>query len=143
MTDGVGFFLAGYPEPIVDLAGQLRRIVRRATPEAVERLRSGWALVGYDLPLGPRKKRYFAFIAPERRHIHLGFEYGAWMADPDGLLEGAHLRLKKVRFLTFEPAHELDVDALTELTREGARVALLTPAERLARALDLSAMGRP
>jgi hypothetical protein len=135
VDDGVGFFLAGYPDPIVDIAHQLRAVVRRATPSAIERIRSGWALVGYDLPLG-RRKRYFAFIAPERKHIHLGFEYGAWMSDPDGVLEGAHLRLKKVRFLTFEPGATMDRDELVELTRDAARVAVMSRAERLARALD-------
>jgi hypothetical protein len=135
VDDGVGFFLAGYPDPIVDIAHQLRAVVKRATPSATERIRSGWALVGYDLPFG-RRKRYFAFIAPERKHIHLGFEYGAWMTDPDGLLEGAHLRLKKVRFMTFEPGATLDRDALVELTREAARAAVMSRAERLARALD-------
>jgi hypothetical protein len=133
--DPVAFFLAAYPDPIVDIAHQLRTVVRRATPSAVERIRSGWALVGYDLPLG-RRQRYFAFIAPERKHIHLGFEYGAWMADPDHVLEGAHLKLRKVRFLTFEPGAALPVGALVELTREAARVAAMSAGERLALALD-------
>jgi hypothetical protein len=136
VNDQVDFFVAGYPVAIVDLAHQLRAIVRRATPTAVERLRSGWALVGYDLPLGKRK-RYFAFIAPERKHIHLGFEYGAWMTDPDRLLEGAHLKLRKVRFTTFEPGTTLPRAALIELTREAARVAQMPAADRLARALDV------
>lgn len=135
LDDSVGFFLSAFPDSIVAIADELRGIVRRATPTAVERLRSGWALVGYDLPRA-RGKRYFAFVAPEHRHIHLGFEYGAWMADPHHLLEGAHLRLKKVRYLTFEPGAKLDRDALVELTREGARVALLTRPERFAIALD-------
>jgi hypothetical protein len=135
VNDQVGFFLAGFPDGIIDIAHQLREVVRRATPSAVERIRSGWALIGYDLPLG-RRKRYFAFIAPERKHVHLGFEYGAWMADPECLLEGAHIKLKKVRFLTFEPGAALDVEQLIDLTREGARVALVSWAERLARALD-------
>jgi hypothetical protein len=142
VDDAVGFFLAAYPVPIVDLARRLRSIVRRAQPDAIERLRSGWALVGYDIPLG-RNKRYFAFIAPERRHIHLGFEYGAWMSDPDRILEGAHLKLKKVRFLTFEAGAELDRPALLRLTREAARVALLSRSERLALALDLTAPRMP
>jgi len=135
MDDPIGFFLAGYPDRIVRLATQLRAIIRRATPDAVERLRSGWALLGYDIPLA-RGKRYFAFIAPERHHIHLGFEYGAWMDDPEAALEGAHLKLKKVRYLTFEPRATLDARGLVKLTREAARVAGMSRADRLARTLD-------
>lgn len=134
-TVDVGLFLAGYPEPIVEIADRMRGVVRRATPDAIERIRSGWALIGYDLPIG-RRKRFFAFIAPERKHVHLGFEYGVWMSDPDGILEGAHLKLKKVRFVTFEPDDPLPEDTLVALTREAARVATWSRAERLAALLD-------
>jgi hypothetical protein len=133
----VGLFLAGYPEPIAKIAHRLRALVRQATPDAIERIRSGWALIGYDLPIG-RRKRFFAFIAPERKHVHLGFEYGVWMADPEGILEGAHLKLKKVRFVTFEPGDLLPDDKLVTLTREAARVATWSRAERLAALLDAS-----
>jgi hypothetical protein len=133
--DQVGFFLAGYPEGIVSIGARLRRLVREAVPESRERLRSGWALIGYDVPL-ERRTRYFAWIAPERKHIHLGFEYGAWMADPDHVLEGAHLRLKKVRYLTFQPGDVLDEPFLRALLREGERTALMPRDARLAMALD-------
>ena len=135
VTVEVGLFLAGFPEPIAEIAERLRAVVRRATPDAIERIRSGWALIGYDLPIG-RGKRFFAFIAPERKHVHLGFEYGVWMSDPDGILEGAHLRLKKVRFITFEPQDPLSEDTLVALTRDAARVASWSRAERLAALLD-------
>jgi hypothetical protein len=135
VDDPIDFFLAGFPQPIVAIAERLRSLVHGARPDAVERLRSGWALIGYDVPIG-KTKRYFAFIAPERQHIHLGFEYGAWMADPERRLEGAHLKLKKVRYLTFEPGQRLDARALTELIREGARIGLLSRADRLGLALD-------
>jgi hypothetical protein len=137
MDDEAGFFLAAYPEAITSIGERLRAIVRKAVPDSQERIRSGWALIGYDLPIG-RRKRYFAFIAPEGRHIHLGFEYGAWMSDPDRVLQGGGppLRLKKVRFLTFEPEAPLDRVALVELIREGARVASMAAGDRLALALD-------
>jgi hypothetical protein len=135
VTVDVGLFLAGYPDAIAEIAHRLRAVVRQATPAAVERIRSGWALIGYDLPMG-RRKRYFAFIAPERKHVHLGFEYGVWMDDPEGILEGAHLNLRKVRFVTFTPGETLPEEMLVTLTRESARVATWSAAERLAALLD-------
>jgi hypothetical protein len=135
MTIDVGLFLAGYPDSIAEIAFRLRAVVRRATPTAIERIRSGWALIGYDVPIG-RRKRYFAFIAPERKHIHLGFEYGVWMSDPERILEGAHLKLRKVRFVTFAPGDTLPEERLVALTREAARVASWSRAERLAALLD-------
>ena len=119
-----------YPPAIRDAAEKLRAIVRRAVPDAVERVRGGWRLIGYEVPVG-RRGRYFAYIAPEPIHIHLGFEYGAWMADPDGLLEGAHLKLKQVRYTTFTPGQPIPARPLADLTIEAVRVALLTREQRL------------
>ncbi len=128
-------FLAGYPDSIRHGAEILRRVVRRAVPDAVERVRPGWRLIGYDLPVG-RRMRYFAFVAPEPIHVHLGFEYGAWMADPDRRLEGAHLNLKKVRFLTFAPGEAILEEMCLDLAREAARVAALPPAARMSLARE-------
>ena len=55
MDDQIGFFLAGYPDGIVAIGQRLRRLVHRAMPGAQERLRSGWALIGFDIPLGKRR----------------------------------------------------------------------------------------
>ena len=128
-------FLAAYPDAIRDAAETLRGIVKRAVPDAIERVRPGWRLIGYDLPLG-RGTAYFAFIAPEPIHCHLGFEHGIAMADPYRLLQGAHLKLRKVRFLTFRPGDPIPELECLELVREAARVAALPRDRRLALALD-------
>jgi hypothetical protein len=122
-------FLDGYPPAIQDVADRLRELVRRAVPDAIERVRTGWRLIGYDVPAG-RRSRYFAFVAPEPEHVHLGFEYGVWMADQDGLLRGAHLRLRKVRYVTYEPGDPVPEAQLVEYTREAARLATMSVAER-------------
>jgi hypothetical protein len=136
-TDGFPLeaFLAGYPDGIREAANALRSIVRRAVPDAIERVRPGWRLVGYDIPVGKRTT-YFAFVIPESVHVHLGFEHGIFMADPDHLLEGAHLRLRKVRFVTFEAGDPIPEAPLAELTRDAARIAAMTRAERFALLLD-------
>jgi hypothetical protein len=127
--------LDGYPPGIRDAAERLRAVVRAAVPEAIERVRSGWGLIGYDVPVG-RRSRYFAFVAPEIEHAHLGFEYGIWMSDPHNLLLGAHLNLRKVRFVTYEPGDRIPVSRLIAYTREAARLATMTPAERLSHELE-------
>ena len=128
-------FLAEYPDGIRDAAETLRAIVRAAVPDAIEGVRGGWRLIGYEVPVG-RRSRYFAYIAPEPIHLHLGFEYGAWMADPDRLLEGAHLKLRKVRFLTFQPGQPIPEAACFALLEESVRVATMSRDERLALSLD-------
>ncbi|HEY0442892.1 MAG TPA: DUF1801 domain-containing protein [Candidatus Limnocylindrales bacterium] len=128
-------FLDGYPTEIRRVADRLRAVVRRAVPTAVERVRPGWRLIGFDVPTG-RRSAYFAYVAPERAHVHLGFEHGVWLADPERLLEGAHLRLRKVRFVTFVPGQAIPTDSLVALTRDAARIAALSRAARVALALD-------
>jgi hypothetical protein len=120
-------FLSGYPPEIRDIAERLRGIVHQAVPEAMERVRTGWRLVGYDVPVG-RRTRYFAFVAPEHEHVHLGFEYGIFMADPDGILLGAHLDLRKVRFVTYRPGDAVPRVTLMRYTRDAAELAILRSA---------------
>lgn len=133
-------FLDGYPPGIRAAAERLRKVVRSAVPDALERVRPGWRLIGYDVPAGKRS-RYFAFIAPEIQHVHLGFAYGIWMVDPDNILRGAHLKLRKVRYTTYQPGDRIPETTLIAYTRDAAALATLPGAERLAR--DLSAIAIP
>jgi len=128
-------FLADYPDAIRAAADELRAVVRRAVPDVVERVRPGWRLIGYEVPVA-RRARYFAYVAPEPQHVHLGFEYGVWMPDPDGLLEGAHLGLRKVRYVTFVPGQRIPHEALVGLTRDAARIAAMSRGERMSLLLD-------
>ena len=127
-------FLDAYPLVMKDTAAALRALMRDAVPDALERVRVGWHLIGYDLPLR-RYGVYFAYVAPEPTHVHLGFEYGAFMDDPDRLLQGEGVT-KQVRWMTFTSPAEIDPEPTMALVREGARVAALTRGERLAIALD-------
>jgi len=130
--------LAFYPVPIARLAQELRRVVRRAAPTAVERVRPGWGLIGYDLPI-TRNGTYFAWIWPENEHVHVGWQVGTLMADPRGLLRGAHLKLKKVRYLTYAPGDVIDAEHVVEFTRDAARIASMSRDERQLLALSRSA----
>jgi hypothetical protein len=134
-SDLVAAFLADYPAAVRDSAQTLRAIVTRTVPEAIERLRPGWRLIGYDVPVRGRS-RYFGYVAPEPAHVHLGFEYGALMADPRRLLEGAHLGLRKVRYVTFRPTDPIPEEPLAELIRDAVRVAAMSQAERASLELE-------
>jgi hypothetical protein len=123
-------FLSGYPPGIQAAADRLRAVVKHAVPDAIERVRTGWRLIGYDVPIGTRT-RYFAFVAPEFEHVHLGFEYGVWMTDPDGLLRGAHLNLRKVRYVTYQQGDPIPESALIDYTRQASDLAAMSRAQRL------------
>ena len=128
-------FLEPYPQSMRKIAEALRAIVRGVVPDAIEAVRPGWRLIGYDLPVG-RRSVYFAYVAPEPIHVHLGFEHGIFMDDPDDRLEGAHLNLRKVRYLTVRSIEEVDEEAFAGLVREAVRVAAMPREGRLATLLD-------
>ena len=117
-------FLSDYSPEIQAVANALRGAVMTAVPDAIERVRIGWRLIGYDVPAG-RRTRYFAFVAPEPGHVHLGFEYGIWMSDPEHLLHGAELKLRKVRYFTFEPGDPIPDDVVARYVEEAAGLAVL------------------
>jgi hypothetical protein len=135
-------FLDGFPPPMAAVAHELRALVRRTFADAIERVRPGWHLIGYDLPPDRpgRKPVYFAYVAPEVGHVHLGFEHGWAMRDPHAMLQGAGIT-KQVRWLTFLPGDVIDEDRCAELLREAARVAAMSRAERTLRAMDAGADG--
>ena len=115
--------LDGYPPPLLAIAERLREIVLATAPEATERVRPGWKLIGYDLPIR-RHGVFFAWIWPEGVHVHLGFPNGDLMDDPRGALDGARIA-KRARWLTFEAGSTIDEPLATSLVAEAVRVALV------------------
>jgi hypothetical protein len=128
-------FLDSYHGPIRDTAERLRRLVRQVEPGAIERVREGWRIIGYDLRVG-RRTRYFAWIGPEPRHVHIGFQRGVLMADPQRRLRGAHLHLKNVRYLTFTSADQIDDREVIAFIREAVRINTLSRIEQQAIAAE-------
>jgi hypothetical protein len=114
-------FLEDVAPPMREIADRLRAIVRRATPEATERVRVGWRLLAYDLSRR-RTGAFFAWVFPEKHHVHLGFPKGVLMDDPHGVLDGAG-QTKYARWVTFVPGDEIDEALMTELVLEAAHVA--------------------
>lgn len=103
------------PPPNRELAQRLRAIVLAAVPDATERVRAGWRVIGFDLVMG-RRSAFFAWILPQVEHVHLGFPQGSFLDDPRGILEGAGIT-KRARWLTYEPGDDIDEAVAIELTR--------------------------
>lgn len=127
--------LDDYPEAIRATGMTLRALIFRTAPGVVETVRPGWRWVAYSLPDGKRV-RNFAWIGPERKHIHLGFEHGTLLADPDRLLHGAEERLKQFRYFTFEPSIDIDEAVIADYLRRAADLATLPSGARRALALE-------
>lgn len=111
--------LEGLPEPMPDLAHRLRELVRQAEPDAVERVRPGWRVIGYDMPVGGHRLRFFAWIWAQPEHVHLGFPRGVLLSDPSGLLSGDGIT-KQARWLTVRIASDIDRAAFEALVHAAA-----------------------
>ena len=119
----VEVLLEGYAPPLLEIAERLRELVKEAAPEATERVRPGWRLIGYDLPIR-RNGVFFAWIWPEGAHVHLGFPNGDLMEDPGGVLDGARIA-KRARWLTYEAGSTIDDAQVATLVLEAVRVAMV------------------
>ena len=126
--------LADYPPPMREIAAWLREVVHRAVPDATERVRTGWRIIGFDLPVTARRSVYFAWIMIEPAHVHLGFPNGVLMADPHGRMNGRGIT-KKARWVTIAPGSTVPAEDLAELIHEAVAVATMSREERLARAM--------
>lgn len=123
--------LDAFPPAIRETGRALRELVLATVPGCVETVHPGWRWIAYSLPDG-RRVRNFAWIGPEAKHIHLGFEHGTLLADPEHLLQGAQERLKKFRYFTFEPAIDIDVAILVDYLERAAELAILPSSLRRA-----------
>jgi hypothetical protein len=115
-------FLDRYPENLARIAAYLRDLVRSTFPDAIEKVYTGWKLIGYRLPYRA-KGIYFCCIVPQKKEndVLLGFQYGIVMRDPRKLLEGKGTQVRFVRIRQKDMHREEDLIWLIE---EGARVAL-------------------
>lgn len=121
--------LDDYPVAIRETGMALRALIFRNVPGTVEKVRTGWRWIAYSLPEG-RRVRNYAWIGPERHHIHLGFEHGTLLADPGRLLHGAEEGLKQFRYFTFEPDLDIDEAVLADYLRRAADLATLPASAR-------------
>lgn|SRR5512146_392462 len=121
----VEVFLEGCSPVHRAIADRLRSIIHRAVPEATERVRVGWGVIGFDLPKG-RRSPFFAWVFPEREHVHLGFPQGVLIADPDRMMDGEGIT-KRARWLTYTSVDDVDEVVAERLILAAAGIGDLPP----------------
>lgn len=97
----VAELIAGCPLPQRLIIERLRALIHTLHPDVVE---VGWQRqrsIGYGF--GPRKmSEHYAYLAPFKAHVNLGFFKGALLDDPDRLLEGSGKLLRHIKLRTPE-----------------------------------------
>ena len=92
-----------YTPEMQEVAIATRAFIFEVLPATVEVPWVRQKIIGYGT--GPKKKtEHFSWLALAKKHITLGFCYGAELPDPEGLLEGTgklyrHVKIKKVEDL--------------------------------------------
>jgi hypothetical protein len=78
-------------------------------------------IAGYGV--GPKKlSEHFCYIAPQKKHVNLGFMYGVDLPDPDKLLEGTgqvmrHIKIKSLDQVNHPAIKQLITEASTHLPK--------------------------
>jgi hypothetical protein len=105
--------LEGSPAEVRALAIATRQLIHRVLPQVMEVSWPRQRNTGFGT--GPKKNsEHFCWIMPATAHVTLGFNYGAELPDPTGLLEGTG---KLFRHVKVRAADQLNDPALIALLR--------------------------
>jgi hypothetical protein len=107
-------------EPLRAIALRLRELILDVDPDTTEQPRPGDNALSYGV--GPQKmKEGYAYIAPQRGYVNLGFYQGASLPDPAGLLEGTGKSLRHVKIRSLEDAGRPELRQLIAAAVAGRR----------------------
>ena len=103
--------ISGSSRQVKEIAERLRALIIEVYPEVVEVAWPKQKIVGYGV--GPKKmSEHFCYIGAFKKHVNLGFYYGADLPDPQGLLEGTG---KNLRHIKVKNGEEVDQPALRDI----------------------------
>ncbi len=106
-----------------DLARRLRALIIDVYPDVYEVPWTSQRIAGYGV--GPKKMtEHFSYIAAQKDYASLGFNYGATLPDPDGLLEGTGNLFRHVKIRRVEDVERPALRALLEAAMAERQAAL-------------------
>jgi hypothetical protein len=105
--------LRSFTHDIQEIASALRNLISSIDADFVEVAWPRQKMSSYGI--GPKKmSEHYAYIAPYKEYVNLGFYHGAVLKDPDRLLEGAGQKLRHVKVRSLA---EVDTKELARLLR--------------------------
>lgn len=111
-------FLERKPETLKDIVFELRNLIAEIAPCATEKILWG-GLSYYDASRGGAVKGGICQIEIHADHVRLSFIHGAFLPDPQGLLQGERLFKRYVRLESYEST---PWKALEELIRVSSQL---------------------
>ena len=101
------------------IALQLRDIIKTLDPNCVELFWQKQRIASYGV--GQKKmSEHYVYIAPQKKHVNLGFYHGTSLSDKNGLLQGTGKRLRHIKIYRETEAadnkiHDLISEAMAEI----------------------------
>ncbi len=100
-------WFAAAPPAQQSILAKLRRLVQASAPGVIEEFK--WSRPCYSTSRG-----LFCYLQSAKNHVTLGFQKGAMLDDPLGLLEGSGKELRNTKFRAVADIDERAVRALLE-----------------------------
>lgn len=116
MGDGFQEIRVSFDPRVRGLATDARALIEDVYPEVVEVPWLRQNVVGYGV--GPKKmSEHFCYIAFHKDHVNLGFNQGAELPDPQGLLRGPGKTMRHVKIAEPEDLEDPALRRLLEAAR--------------------------
>jgi hypothetical protein len=114
-------FLKAYDREVRDLALQLRAIVLEEMAPCYENIYDAYSAVAIGYGTSDRLQDGVFHIAVYAKHVNLGFNDGATLADPKGILQGSGNR---IRHLTIKRPEDIKRPEIRAYIRRARKKAL-------------------
>ena len=111
-------FLDHYPPRVQAISLELRKLVFRVVPEAIEQLDLPARMLAYGFDRSYRGM--ICVVMPLKSAVNFGFPHGVELADPYGYLEGSG---KRARHAKVKDISTIDLPALLGFVEASATIA--------------------
>ncbi len=113
-------FLRPYDREVRDLAVRLRALVLEEMAPCYENIYDAYSAVAIGYGTSDRLRDGIFHIAVYAKHINLGFNDGATLDDPKGILQGAGNRIRHITIKTPEDIKRPEIRAYIRRARKKA-----------------------
>ena len=113
-------FLKPYDPAVRDLALQLRALVLAEMAPCYENIYDAYSAVAIGYGTSDRLKDGIFHIAVYSKHVNLGFNDGATLDDPQGILQGNGNQIRHISIRTPEDLHRPGVQSYIRRARKKA-----------------------
>lgn len=134
-------FLAVYDLSVSELGLKLREMVLSEAPTATELIYDAYSAVAIAFTFTKRLKEAFCHIAVYSKHVNLGFNHGASLPDPDGVLAGSGKQIRHIKVGNADDLANPQLRHFLKLAIQRAKSECVVPSKKGATAIVKATKG--